>query len=117
MWNRTNRLPRAPLKIRTPSRANYYVKLVDANTGADAVGIFVRGGQTVEAIVPLGSYRLRYATGQTWRGEAALFGPDTIYNEALSRLDFADQGSGYIVELIRQEGGNLETHRISPSQF
>jgi hypothetical protein len=36
--------------------------------------IFVRGGENVETLVPLGSYYVRYASGTTWYGHDHLFG-------------------------------------------
>jgi hypothetical protein len=120
--NRTGRSAEAPFGINTSPGADYYLKLVDATTGRDAVTIYVRGGQLLEVSVPLGSYRLRYASGETWRGPAHLFGPGelTSYNTSDSIFNFAVSGgyvNGYTVELIRQVGGNMDTRRISPSQF
>lgn len=120
--NRTGRSAEAPFAINTSPGADYYLKLVDATTGRDAVTIYVRGGQPLEVSVPLGSYRLRYASGETWRGPAHLFGPGelTSYNASDSVFNFAVSGgyvNGYTVELIRQVGGNMDTRRISPSQF
>lgn len=76
----------------------------------------------MEVPVPLGSYRMRYAAGETWRGETHLFGPGelTSYNASESVFTFEGSGgfvNGYTVELIRQVGGNMDTRRISPSQF
>lgn len=122
MWNMTGRQLQAPLRIETSAGVDYYVKLVDAMTGAEAVAIFVRGGIPLDVDVPLGSYFLKYASGQTWRGERPLFGPGdlTNYVKANSRFDFTVQGgyiNGYTVELIRHPGGNLSTKSISPSEF
>ena len=111
----------APLEIRTRGNGtHYFVKLVDWNTESPVAAFFVRAGQTVEVDVPLGSYRLRYATGRTWYGERYLFGPETIYSQADSRFDFVregDQVSGYTVELFMQADGNLSTSRIRPDQW
>lgn len=122
MWSATGRRLEAPLRIKTSKGADYYVKLVDATTGAAEMTIFVKGGLPLDVKVPPGSYRFRYASGVTWRGEHALFGPGnlTSYNEAEDRFDFVVQGgyiNGYTVELIRQTGGNLSTRSIPPSQF
>lgn len=122
MWNVTGRPLEAPLRIETSQGADYYVKLIDATTGAAAIAIFVKGGWPLDVKIPLGSYHFRYASGETWRGESFLFGPDdlTSYNEAGDLFDFVAQDgyiNGYTVELIRQVGGNLSTKSISPSQF
>jgi len=111
----------APFRIVTPSGAeSYYVKLADAFTGAVVITFFVYGGQSFETEVPLGTYRVKYATGSTWYGEDHLFGPDTSYSEADKTFQFSvkeNQISGYTVELIRQRGGNLHTKLISANQF
>ena len=122
MENRTGRSPEAPFEIITSSGADYYLKLVDSRTGQDAITVYVRGGQRIEVTVPLGTYRLRYAAGEIWRGASHLFGPGemTMYNESGSIFNF-DVSSGYVngytVELIRQVGGNMDTRQINPSQF
>ena len=117
----TNAEQVAPFRIVTPSGAeNYYVKLADAFSGKTVMTFFVYGGQSFETKVPLGTYRVKYATGSTWYGEDHLFGPDTHYSEADKTFEFSVQGnqiSGYTVELIRQRGGNLHTKSISANQF
>jgi outer membrane protein assembly factor BamE (lipoprotein component of BamABCDE complex) len=111
----------APLTIRTRGLGqNYFVKLTEWTTGRIVATVFIRGGQSVDFKMPLGSYKMKYAAGATWYGESELFGPDTSYSEADSRFDFEDNGnqfSGYTVELYLQQNGNLETRKISPSEF
>lgn len=120
--NWTGRVPQAPLAIITSPGSDYYIKLVDVETGHDAVAIYVRGGRKTQVDVPLGNYRIKYASGETWRGFAHLFGPNemTRYSEAQSTFKFQVSGgyiSGYTVELIRQSGGNLQTRSIDRSKF
>jgi hypothetical protein len=120
MFNRTGRSPVAPFEIVTSPDVDYFVKLVDARTGADAVGIYVNGGRTIKVPVPLGSYEMRYAAGKTWYGSKALFGTETNYAKADSRFDFRMENggySGYTVELILQTNGNLRTSTIKAEQF
>jgi hypothetical protein len=117
----TNADPIAPFMVVTPSGPeNYYVKLVDAFTGHSVMSFFIFGGQRFETKVPLGSFRVKYATGKNWYGENHLFGPSTRFSEADRTFEFAEQGnqiSGYTVELIKQRSGNLHTKSISASQF
>jgi hypothetical protein len=99
---------------------NYFVKLVYAGTNTEAASYYVEGGATADFLAPLGTYELRYAAGQTWYGDTELFGPDTAYAKAVGTFDFVDDGTqytGYTVELILQEGGNLSTQGISRSEF
>jgi len=116
----------APLEIRTRAvdrdyaDRHYFVKITDYQTDRRIATAFVRGGDTTKISVPLGTFRLKYATGETWYGENLHFGPETIYSEADQALYFADQGnqySGYTVELFLQRNGNLRTDRIGRDDF
>lgn len=120
--NATGRTPQAPFEIRTSPGEDYYVKLVDLSDVSRYLTIFVHGGQTLEVEVPLGTYEMRYASGETWRGLEHLFGPGgmTSYNASDDTFNFNISGgyvNGYTVELIRQVGGNMDTYEISPGAF
>lgn len=109
----------APFEIKTSAGSNYLIKLENIS-GVRVMDIFVRGGDTIEVLVPLGSYILKYAVGDTWYGYEHYFGPDTNYNKANSMLHFRQEGTqirGYTVKLYRVSGGNLSTSRINASQF
>lgn len=120
--NWTGRAPQAPLEIITSPGSDYYVKLVEVETGYDAVAIYVHGGRRIEVSVPIGEYRMRYASGQVWRGPVHWFGPGSMTSlaEAQSTFEFKASGdyiNGYTVELIRQSEGNLRTRSIDRSKF
>ena len=118
IWNYSGMRGTAPFGITTSPGSDYYLKLVDFVSGDDKIGIFVKGGQKLEVKIPAGSYKLKYASGEAWRGLNSLFGPEphTSYNQSNSRFDFT-QYSGYVVELIKQSGGNMSTRSISGSSF
>ncbi len=110
----------APLSIVTSTGLNYFVKIVDATTNQTIIEGYIIGGMTLDINVPLGSYRLKYASGNTWCGKNELFGSKTQYDEAQSTFNFSLENgviSGYTVELIAQSNGNLQTRRISSSNF
>ena len=110
----------APLSIVTSAGRDYYVKLVYAGTNDAVIGLYVLGGVTQDITVPLGTYEMRYASGTTWYGYTDLFGPETAYAKADTTFDFREETdgyTGYTVELILQEGGNLNTLSIGPEQF
>ena len=110
----------APFKVRTSVGSNYWLKLVDVSTNKDVLCFFVLGGTVVEIDVPLGSYVLKYATGDKWYGEKHLFGPYTLYNKADSTLNFKINGNhitGHTVTLYKVLNGNLLTEPISADQF
>lgn len=110
----------APLAIRTDSGSDYYVKVVNADNDNDTLAIYIHGGETVEVEVPLGSYEIRYASGNNWYGDELKFGPETSYNKADEIFTFSDTGyqvSGYTITLYQVADGNLQTKSINESQF
>ena len=91
-----------------------------AATDRETLTIYIRGGDTVEVDVPLGSYEIRYAAGDTWYGEDELFGPETSYNKADDLFTFSDTGyqiSGYTITLYQVVNGNLETIPLDKDRF
>lgn len=110
----------APLEIRTDSGSDYYVKVVDTANNNDTLTIYIHGGETVEVEVPLGSYEIRYASGNNWYGDELKFGSETSYNKADEIFTFSDTGyqvSGYTITLYQVVDGNLQTRSIDESQF
>ncbi len=111
----------APLKIVTyDGSPNYYVKLVDLNTQAPVLFLFIQSGESVSTQVPLGRYELRVANGGTWYGEAYLFGLLTSYSKADAELTFEREGdkvAGYTLQLQKQVDGNLRETQIAASDF
>jgi hypothetical protein len=112
--------PVAPFKIRSQGDSNYLVKLVDTYTGYTAMTIFVQGGYDVDALVPLGTYEVRYASGLRWYGYDHLFGQYTGYSKADQTFNFfqeGDQINGYSITLYTVENGNLSTSSIPAGSF
>lgn len=110
----------APFLIRTGEGSDYFAKLIDARTGVPVMTMFLNGGTPLEVEVPLGTFRLRYATGTRWQGEADLFGPETTTAEAEADFTFQqtpDGYSGYEVQLIQRKEGNLGTAYLPRAQF
>jgi hypothetical protein len=111
----------APIGIKTADQGyDYYVKLSDVDTGATVKTVYVRSGSSIQTKVPLGKNYLKYATGTQWVGKNCLFGMNTIFNKADSIFEFkriGDQISGYTVELILQQDGNLSTKKITESEW
>ena len=74
----------------------------------------------LEVNLPVGSYTIKYASGQDWYGPEYLFGKDTSYSKADQVFSFQFDGyqyNGYTVELIKQVNGNLQTNSIGQDQF
>lgn len=110
----------APFKIITRGNEHHFIKLEDFYNGITKLKIFVRSGQTIVTQIPLGTYRMKYATGYDWYGEKNLFGNETQYSQSENKLIFSLDGNqiiGNTVELFLQKNGNLKTNRISTNDF
>jgi tetratricopeptide (TPR) repeat protein len=102
----------APFKITTPSDGNYVMKIEDWNTKELVAIYLIKRSSTLSIELPLGSYRLKFASGDKWYGMKYLFGPTTAYSYVPDKMDFyisGDYARGQEIELIPQVGGNLET--------
>lgn len=86
----------------------------------DDLAFYIRPGETVELDVPVGVYKLYYATGDVWYGTQYKFGEDTAYFSSDDLLDFYtsyDSTYGVTLELWAQYNGNFETGEISETAF
>ncbi len=115
--NKPNLHGNSPLQIKTNAGSHYWVKIVNSyNEKDELASFFIRGGETLDVNLPMGSYVVKYAYGDTWYGRDYLFGEDTGYSKADEVLEFY-HGQGYVIELIQQLNGNLHTTAIDESQF
>lgn len=109
-----------PFKINNEPGANALIKLVRVSDGVEVISIFVRAGETVEVKVPLGTYRAKIASGQTWYGDEIRFGPSTSYGEFGSTFNFRIEGeqlAGHELTLTHVANGNLHRSAINASDF
>ena len=110
----------APLTINTYGSQNYYFVLEPISGNSNRMAFFVRAGMSIDIDVPVGTYTLYYATGNTWYGTKALFGPDTIYQKCDDLFAFTEDANGYTgwtVSLQPVSNGNLDTDIIDESNF
>jgi len=113
----------APLEIRTQfGNGNYFVKI--SRISGDRLVLsrtaFIRDGGTLDVLLPIGDYEVRYANGLKWYGTSLLFGTDTLYAKADDVFRFretSDGYSGYTIELYKQVNGNLRTDRLRADEF
>lgn len=115
-----NRPFEAPFEIKAGQGSHFLVKLVHVGTNQPAMTIFVRSGETVEVEVPLGTFEVRYASGDTWYGDDLLFGPETSYSKADTFFTFEIVGNqirGFTITLYTVAHGNLKTKAIGASEF
>jgi hypothetical protein len=120
----------APLAIETDAEASYLIKLVNVRDDKDQIVIYVRGGDTYSTKIPLGSYRIRVASGQTWCGRDVLFGPNTRYFRLASKdgtstddaatYKFTQSGNrifGMTLQFKSVAEGNMSQEAIKASEF
>jgi hypothetical protein len=117
----------APLTIGSEAGTNYLVKLVNVADEKDQIMIFVKGGESYSTKVPLGSYRIRAASGSTWYGRNDLFGPETQFFRLRSKKDdessvfkFTQQSNkilGMTISFKKVFQGNMEQEKISRIEF
>ena len=102
----------APFTISTRDDGrHYYLKLLDASNGSEALTIFMRSGTTLAEHVPVGKYELKYAVGKVWYGTRWLFGPKTVFKKMDQLFEFKIQNkeiSGYRLDLYLQATGTTE---------
>lgn len=84
------------------------------------IAFFVEAGKEATIQVPIGTYKLYYASGDTYFGENILFGNRTSFYSSDDLLSFYADGDyiyGHTVTLTAVEYGNFDTDPISESQF
>lgn len=114
--------PIAPFKVSASRDANYLVKLA---AGEDQyLTLFVPRGQTCQIEVPLGTYELRFASGDRWYGYEHLFGPETACQKGDTPMEFSKEPthdghrvSGCSITLYRVPGGNMRTRSMDVDDF
>lgn len=121
----------APFSVEASGSSNYYVYLKCLNylsgsstlpslSGYGDLSFYVSSGKTAEVLVPLGSYEVYYATGDTWYGSDHKFGSSTRYYKCDNKFIFTQSLSGYdgwTVTLYPVPNGNMETDKISAAAF
>lgn len=111
----------APFKISTrDATTHFFIKLEDWRSAAPVVTAFVRKGEEIAINVPLGKYRLKYASGTNWMGPEALFGPATSSSQAALPMIFRFEGNqyrGYVLDLTPRISGNLHTAPVGARSF
>lgn len=91
--------------------SNTVVQLVDPDTNAHALSIYVAANDRVSLPVPAGTYRVRLIEGRKWHGAKRYFGPNTSYETVASLIEFTPT-MGHVIDLHRRPGGNLETRMM-----
>ena len=126
-----------PFKVEVPAGNDYYIYLQyigepDTSTKKrnrlssakspyeNDVAIYVQGSKTANVKVPIGNYKLYYATGETFFGTDSLFGSSTSYYTSSETLSFSAEKNGYAghtLTLKPSVGGNFGTRPMGESSF
>jgi hypothetical protein len=109
-----------PLKLTGSSDSHTLMKLIRVVDDLEVISIFVRAGQTVEVGIPVGTYKAKIATGQTWYGDQVRFGPKTGYAVLDTVQEFTIEGNqllGREIRLTLARDGNLTQSSLSASEF
>lgn len=86
----------APFRLIAKSNADCYCVLKRTNGIPGTIKFFVRKGESIEFDVPLGTYRLYYATGNgKWYGRVHLFGYEGKYYEINGDFEFPSSSGEY----------------------
>ncbi len=110
----------APFEIRAPFGQDVLARISTFLEKQDVVELYIHGGRSLEVLLPLGTYELRYAIGSKWYGFDDLFGSQTQYQKAKDTFrlrETRDAYEGVSIELVPQVGGNLATGRLKPGEF
>jgi len=111
----------APLSITTPPDDNFVFRIVKNGTKKYVMSIYMAGGDTREFKVPLGTYSIYVAQGQTWCGHDVAFGrSSTRYTRLDGTFAFtrdAQAYNGHRIELVPQIMGNLDSKEVSANEF
>lgn len=84
------------------------------------IAFYVSPGSSVDIDVPIGVYKLYYASGETWYGPKYKFGDETSYFSSDDLLKFyadSEYYNGVTLELWAQVGGNYNTETIAEEDF
>lgn len=129
--------PVCPFEVNAGSDGDYYIylkyqkaptysqesrtRLAAASAPYESdIAFIVKAGQSYELDVPIGVYKLYYATGKTFFNTSILFGDTTRYYESDELLTFNASGNyynGHTITLYEVVNGNLDTDEISEKTF
>lgn len=92
------------------------LKVVDAADARLVCWIFIRQGESVEAPIPAGSYRLKLACGKKWYGEEDLFGPTAFYSAIANEINIPSR-TAYTIDLHPSTTGTLKETTLRAEDF
>jgi hypothetical protein len=98
----------ARFEFRSNDGQDRVILLYDQANGKHIFKAYVKAGETLESMVPAGTYTFRVISGHTWLDEERHFGLDTRYQEGLHELKFINGSTGMERGLIMSaDDGNF----------
>ena len=104
------------LEVKASDDYNTYFYLKSLNNPKNDLSFIVEKGHEAMVFVPIDTYEIYEAHGQTWYGPDILFGPDTYYTKSDKTMDF-EKGSYWRLELDVGFGGNSSSSDINSKDF
>lgn len=120
MWNRTGLPAVFPLQVKTRPGQNYVIVLSHAATGEDVLAAYIIGGRFFRVLVPPGTFDVRFASGEEWKGEGKWFGGDgqTQFLKMPEPLSFEVKGlgvkAGHLIDLTDSAPGQMAQISVDP---
>ena len=99
------------IKVPPADHSNYVVLLSSVATGRRIMAIYCRSGDDTRVPVPVGTYRVRVASGVDWYGLHDLFGRATHVEEVVPLMT-ASLTRGVGIEFRRRPDGDLPTQTM-----
>lgn len=106
----------SPLSIKAADYDDCYFVLSDHNTGSAIMSFYVHAGSTIKLDVPVGTFDIYYASGDSWYGTDLLFGSDAHYQKFDRTFSFSEH-SGWSIELQPVTYGNSDIKNVSTEDF
>lgn len=107
LWHKTGLPAVFPLQVKTTAGQDYFLTLIEAQSGQDALGAYIEGGRFFKVLVPPGTYRLRFDTRGGAPTEASPHAFDLPEPLEFKIVDAGTKG-GHTVDLTeRDASGNV----------
>ena len=103
------------LKVTAPDNSNVYIYMENQSNSSNDAAFTLKKGKSAKINVPVGTYTLYCAYGDTWYGSKYLFGPTTYYVKDSKSMKFTS-GSYWTLKLGVSDG-NSKSENIDSSEF
>ena len=109
-----------PVKVNAPFVESCYVYFKELSGSGSDFSMFVNAGTSCEVDVPVGKYKMYYASGTTWYGVNYRFGDETAYYTSPDIIECytdSNYANGAELTLYTVLNGNMSTTEINEGSF